>query len=162
MAFVSNDHEERYELTPQEYEQARLALSNMLKRRYQNKENHPSYGTHLTEERKRKIGEVNKGNQYCVGREVSTETRKKIGDANRNPSPERRQRMSEVRKGKNLGASNPNAKPVIRLSDQKIYGCAKDAAADNNIVYSTFKAYVQKGKEFMYYNEWLKQNNLEK
>lgn len=162
IASVENEYEERYKLTPQEYEEARIAFSNMLKERYKNKENHPSYGTHLTEERKKKIGEINKGNKYCLGRVVSDETRKKIGDANRNPSDETRKKMSDARKGSGLGASNPNAKPVIRLLDQKIYGCAKEAAADNNINYSTFKAFTQKGKGFMYYNEFLKQNNLEK
>ena len=162
MSTISSQHEERYRLTPQEYEEARIAFSEMLKKRYQNKEMHPSYGTHLTEERKKRIGEVNKGNKYCVGREISEETRRKIGDANRNPSDETRKKMSDIRKGKNLGSTNPNAKQVIRLLDLKIYGCAKDAALDNNIVYSTFKSYVQKGKNFMYYNEWLKQNNLEK
>ena len=139
-----------------------MALSNMLKTRYKNKENHPMYGTHLTEERKRKIGDINRGNKYCLGRKLSDETKRKIGDANRNPSEETRKKMSQVRKGKGLRSSNPNAKPVIRIVDNKIYGCAKDAAEDNNIKYSTFKSYVRKNANFMYYDEWLKQNNLEK
>ena len=146
MSVVSSEHGERYRLTPQEYEEARITFSNMLKKRYQNKETHPSYGTHLTEERKRRIGEVNKGNKYCVGRILSDETKKKIGDANRNPSEETRKKMSRSRKGRSTGADNSNAKSVIRLLDGKIYGCAKDAASDNNINYSTFKSYVRKGK----------------
>lgn len=162
MSFASNQHEDRYGLTPDEYEAARITFSNMLKKRYQNKENHPSYGTHISEERKRKIGEVNKGNKYCLGRKITDETRKKIGDANRNPSLETRIKMSEARKGKNLGSSNPNAKPVIRLSDKKIYGSGKEAALDNGVIYSTFRCWVQKDKDFMSYDKWLKQNNLEK
>lgn len=34
MAFMSNEYEERCEITPEEYEDARIALSSMLKRRY--------------------------------------------------------------------------------------------------------------------------------
>ena len=162
MAFASNKNEKRYKLTPEEYEQTRITFSNSLKKKYKNKENHPSYGTHISEERKRKIGEANKGNKYCVGRRITDETKKKIGDANRNPCEETRMKMSKARKGKKLGASNSNAKSVIRLSDGRIYGCAKDAAIENNINYKTFISKVQKDKGFMYYDKWLQQNNLEK
>ena len=152
----------RIEITSEEYEEIRIKFSNMLKEKYKNKENHPCYGIHLSEERKRKIGETNKGNKYCLGRIITDETKKKIGDANRNPREETRKKMSEARKGKKTGASNSNAKSVIRLSDEKIYGCAKDAASGNNINYSTFKAWLKKGnKNFMYYEKWLQQNNLE-
>ena len=159
MAFASNKNEKRYKLTPEEYEQTRITFSNSLKKKYQNKENHPSYGTHISEERKRKIGEVNKGNKYCVGRKITDETKKKIGNANRNPCEETRRKMSESQKIRQAGANNSNAKRVIRLSDGKIYECGKDAALDNNIKYPTFKGKVQKCKGFMYYNEWLMQNN---
>lgn len=162
MSFSFDQNGKRYVLTPEEYEEARTKFSNMLKKRYQNKENHPSYGTHISEERKKIISEANKGNKYCVGRKISDETRRKIGNANKNPSEETRRKMSEAQKGRQAGANNSNAKMIIRLSDGKIYGCAKDAAIDNNRKYSTFKAYVQKGNDFMYYDEWLKlQNNLE-
>jgi hypothetical protein len=161
MSFASNEYEDRYELTPQEYEEARIMFSDLLKKKYSDKENHPCYGTHISEERKKRIGEVNKGNKYCLGRKITDETRKKIGDANRNPNEETRRKMSESRKGKNTGENNSNAKVVIRLADMKIYGCAKDAAIDNNINYSTFKKWVRNDKNFMYYNKWLMQNNLE-
>lgn len=161
MSFASNEHEKRYRLTPEEYEKARIAISNIRKKKYQNKENHPSYGTHISEERKKLIGDTNRGNKYCVGRVVSEQTRKKISNANRNPSEETRRKMSEIRKGKGLGANNSNAKQVIRLSDKKIYGCAKDAAIDNNINYSTFRGCrLRLDKDFMYYDKWLQQNNL--
>ena len=162
MSFAFDKNNERYKLTPEEYEEIRIAFSNSVKQRYKNKENHPSYGKHISEERKKIIGEANKGNKYCLGRKVSDETRKKIGDANRNPSEETRKKMSESRKGKRTGSNSPYAKPVIRLSDKKIYGSAIDAASDNGINYSTFKEWVRKGKDFMYNEEWLKQNNLEK
>lgn len=158
MAFVANDKEKRYQLSPEEYEQARITYSLMLKEKYKNKQNHPSFGSHISEERKKKISEINKGNKYCVGRIISDETRKKIGTANRNPSGETRKKMSEAQKRRNLnGGNNTNAKKVIRLSDNKIYDCAKEAALDNHINYSTFKSWVQKNKNgFMYYENWKK------
>lgn len=162
MSFVSNDHQERYRLTPEEYADARKLFSEMLRQRYRDKNAHPSYGKHISEERKRIIGNINRGNKYCVGRKISDETRKKIGDANRNPCVETRQKMSDSRKGRNLGGDNPNAKSVIRISDNTLYSCAKDAAFANKINYSTFKDMLhKKNTDFMYYQEWLQQNNLE-
>ena len=155
MAFMCNDSEQRYELTPEEYENARLVLSNGLKEKYKDKTKHPSYGTHISEERKKHISEVNKGNKYCVGRIVSEETRRKISEANKNPSAETRLRMSLSRKGKNLRGANSNAKPVIRLSDKKVYECMKDAAEDNNIDYKVFQTMVKRHNGFMKYNEYL-------
>ena len=67
MAFAKGSANSRYQLTPEEYEEARIKMSQMLKERYKNKENHPSYGTHISEERKKLIGEANRGNKYCVG-----------------------------------------------------------------------------------------------
>ena len=145
MAFAKNKNEERYILTPEEYEIARIAFSNSLKEKYKNKENHPCYGKHISEERKSKIGQINKGNKYCVGRIISEETRRKIGDANRNPSAETREKMSLAQKNRNLsGGNNPRAKAVMRLSDQKVYSCMKEAALDNKINYTTFKSRMQK------------------
>ena len=161
MAFTKNSDEDRYELTPEEYENARKALSNAMKEKYKNPENHPSYGIHLSEERKKRISEVNKGNKYCLGRVLSQETKDKIGNANRNPSAETRKKMSEAQLARNIKRGNhPQAKKVIKLSDGTIYSCAKDAAEENNINYSTFKNWVQKGKNgFMYYENYLQQQN---
>ena len=162
MAFMKNDFEKRYELSPEEYEEAKIALSNCLKEKYKDKNNHPSYGTHLSEERKRLIGDINRGNKYCLGRILSDETKRKIGDANRNKGDETRRKMSEVRKGKHMGGDNSNAKKVICLTDMKIYDCAKHAADENNINYSTFKYNITKNKNsnFMYYEDWLKRENM--
>lgn len=161
MAFMKPDHEDRYELTPEEYAEARQRLSGTMRRKYADKTAHPCYNTHLSEERKRQIGEVNKGNKYCVGRVVSRETRDKISEANRNPSPETRKRMSDARKGKHVGSENSNAKLVIRLSDNKVYHCLKEAAEDNNINYSTFKTQVHRNRGFMKYDEYCKLHNYQ-
>ena len=167
MAFTKNDtsqKENRYELTPEEYEEARLLFSKGLKEYYKDKTNHPCYGTHISEERKQKLSELHKGNKYCLGRILSDETKKKIGDANRNPSAETRAKMSASQKIAQAGAKNSRAKKVIRLSDGKIYDYGKQAAEENNINYSTFKSRIHKNQgDFMYYEDWLKQqNNSEK
>ena len=165
MAFSKNNtsqKENRYELTPEEYEEARLAFSNGLKNYYKDKTNHPCYGKHLSKERKQMISKINKGNKYCVGRVLSEETKKKIGDANRNPSEETRRKMSASQKIAQAGDKNSREKKVIRLSDGKIYNCGKYAAEENNINYSTFKARIHNKKgDFMYYEDW-KKLNLEK
>lgn len=164
MAFTKNNEQkdQRYELTPEEYEEARIRFSNFMKEYYKDKTKHPCYGKHLSEERKAIISKANKGNKYCVGRVVSEETRKKISLANSNPSKETRKKMSEAQKARNLnGANNPKAKAVIRLSDKKIYGSAKEAATENNINYSTFKARIHKKQgDFMYLEDYKKSNSL--
>lgn len=152
MASVRTPHEERYDLSPEEYEEARIRFSNALKRRYKDKTKHPSYGKPISEERKQIISKANKGNRYCVGRVVSEETRQKISQANKNPSDETRQKMSEaqLRRGLSYG-NNPRAKRVMRNSDGKVYGSIKEAAEDNNMVYTTFKALLGAGKvDFSY------------
>ena len=162
MAFTRNDNQSnRYELTPEEYKEARKTISQAIKEKYKDPTQHPCYGTHISEERKAIISKANKGNKYCVGRILSQETKDKIGNANRNPSEETRAKMSKSQKERNLnGANNPRAKKVIRLSDLKIYECAKECAKDNNINYSTFKGWVQKSKNgFMYYDTYLQQQN---
>lgn len=162
MAFThNNDQTQRCALTPQEYEEARIIISNALKEKYKDPTQHPCYGTHLSEERKAFISQTNKGNKYCLGRVLSQETKNKIGNANRNPSIETRTKMSESQKARNLsGGNNPRTRKVIRLKYLKIYNCAKECANDNNINYSTFKVWVQKSKNgFMYYDIYLQQQN---
>lgn len=157
MAFMSNDYERRYELTPEEYQNARIALSELLKEKYKNKESHPSFGKHISDERKKLISRTNKGNKYCLGRKLSDETKRKIGEANKNKGEETRMKMSKARKGKNLLDKNPHAKPIIRLSDGKVYSCIKIAAQENNINYSTLKSYVRIGQGYTYLNKTEKQ-----
>lgn len=130
MAFMSNEHEERCELTPEEYEEARTTFSSMLKKRYADKENHLSYGAHISEECKCIISEANKGNKYCVGRILSAETWRKISEANRNKGEETRKKQSSSQKGRQAGAKNPRVKKIVRLSDHKLFDCIPDAAND--------------------------------
>jgi len=49
------------------------------------------------------------------------------------------------------------AKKIIRLSDSKIYECGIDGAEDNDIKYTTFLYKCREHKGFMFYDEWLVQ-----
>lgn len=83
MAWIKTDHQHRYQVTPEEYEEAKKELSKL---------NRSKKGTPLgpmSDEHKRKISESNKGKVF------SEETRKKLGDAHRNPSEETRKKMRE-------------------------------------------------------------------
>lgn len=159
----SSQNENRYELTPEEYEEERILFSQKLKEYYQDKTNHPCYGTHISEEQKQIISQANKNNKYCVGRILSNETKKKISEANKNPSAATRAKMSASQKIAQAGAKNSKAKKVIRLSDGKIYDYGKQAAEENLINYSTFKDRIRHHKgNFMYYDDWLKEQTIQK
>ena len=159
MAFMSNEYEERCEITPEEYEDARIALSSMLKRRYADKEKHPSYGTHISDERKRIISEANKGNKYCVGRVMSEETRRKISEANRNKGEETRKRQSVAQKNRQAGAKNSRARKIVRLSDQKVFDCILDAAKDLGVTRASISWRVAEKRGYLYYEDWLAQQS---
>ena len=55
--------------------------------------------------------------------------------------------------------NGPRAKKIIRLSDLMIYSCMIDAAEDNNMNRCTIREYCKVHKNFMYYDEWLIQQN---
>lgn len=57
------------------------------------------------------------------------------------------------------GANNPRAKKVIRLSNGFIYGCIQDAATDINVNRNTLCKYCNEHKDFMFYDEWIAQQN---
>ena len=71
MAFTRNKNQIRYELSPEEYEEARKMISKAMREKYKDPSQHPCYGTHISEERKAIISKANKGNKYCVGRVLS-------------------------------------------------------------------------------------------
>lgn len=165
MSFGGNKKQQKYRLTPEEYEEAKILFSERLKEKYKDKTKHPNWGNKYSEETRRKISEGHKGLQSSLGRVLSEETKKKIGMANSNPSEERRKRMSEGqrRTGRYAGSNNPKARKTIRLSDGKIYDYGKQAAIENNIDYSLFKQHIKKHiGDFMYYDEWLELNKTEK
>lgn len=104
MAFKKNNRQQRYELTPEEYEEARIAFSNVNR------------GKHLREETKIKISESLTGRSSTElqrnasrvngkknrGRKHTEEEKKKIGIGNNGKilSKETREKLSNAKKGK--------------------------------------------------------------
>ena len=203
---ISETTKERYIITAEEYEEAKITFSNARKELLKNPENHPMYGRRQSEESKKKNREAHKGKRHTEEtkrniREIQkerwtdelreqwskiqadnwTEDRKQkqsermSGEGNpmfgvhrygqdhpmfgKHMTEESKRKSSESHIGLYAGSKHPGAKQVIRLFDSKIYDCGKDAAIDNNINYSTFKNKCQNYKDFMYYDEWLAQQN---
>lgn len=101
MSTIRAGKQDRYELTPEEYEEVRIALHESMK------------GHIVSEETRRKIGKVHKGKIMSVesrlkmslsrkGRITTEETRKKISEANKNMSEETRQKLREINQGKTI------------------------------------------------------------
>lgn len=114
MAFAKNDYEHRYELSPEEYEEARKALSETLKVKLVG-ENNPNYGKHHSEETKRIISEKIKArmkipeNNPWYGKHPTEEMLQKMRKAQRKrfSNPEEREKMSRALKGKYCGENHP-------------------------------------------------------
>lgn len=185
MTNVKTNCQQRYQVTPEEYEKVRIAYSQMM-----TGENNPSkseevrrkkseaikgqknhnYGKPRSESTRKKISEAHKG------KVLSNETREKISQSKvgenhpsygKHHSEETRKRMSESAKARCTeewrvrysGKNSPSAKQVIRLSDSTIYDYMGQAAYENNVSASTMRRYCQHHKDFMYYDEWLTQQN---
>ena len=210
MAFPNSKPQERYELTPEEYEEVRIALSETkkgkprseetkrkvsekAKERYKNPEYYKKMKKvakdRCTDEVRQKMSERKKGKVVGVsnpmfGKHHTEETKKKqselkqgMYDGDKNPfygkkhTKETREKLSIANKGKWDGENNPfygshrtrgtgpRARKIIRLSDEKIYACVMDTAEDNHIDRHTVTKRCKTRKDFMYYDEWLAQQN---
>jgi group I intron endonuclease len=73
-------------------------------------------------------------------------------------SDEQKKRLSECAKQRVRG-SNPRSRKIIRLYDEKIYDCIIDVAEDNHMHRDTITKRCKLHKDFMYYDEWLLQQN---
>lgn len=94
-------------------------VSEKMKEYYKDKENHPMYGKHRTEETKQKISESQKG------KKLSAETKRKMSEAQKGKrhSEEHKQKISESLKGKMSGEKHPmygkispNRKPILQFT----------------------------------------------
>lgn len=94
MSWIKTDSQDRYQVTPEEYEDAKKRFSELSKLRKGIK-----IGP-FSEEHKRKIGEAHKG------KVVSEETRKKLSESHKNPSEETRRKIVENRRSMS-GENNP-------------------------------------------------------
>ena len=123
MAFVKRKDTERYEVTSEEYEEARIAISKSLKGRHFGG-NIP--GLHKTEEHKKKLSDSNKGkhnmcgeNNPNYGKNMSEESKDKMSHNRTNPSGENnhmygkhhtektKDKIRKANNGKNSGENNP-------------------------------------------------------
>ena len=143
MAHGKNQDRITHLVTVEEYEEARIAFSKSKK------------GVHLSKETRNKISEAKMGEKNAsYGKPCPEETKKKISIANKGKhwlSEETKEKLRQIHKGGN----SSRAKKVVRLCDNKIYSCAKNAAEENNINYKTFTEYCRQHKDFMYYDEWM-------
>lgn len=131
------------------------------RRQKQSGENNPMFGKTHTEEVCKKIGLANKNSWTEERRKKQSEISSKMNKGESHPmwgkqhTEEARIKISES----HSGGKNPSAKQVIRLSDGKIYSYGKYAAMENQINYEIFKGKCRRHDEFMYYNEWLTEQN---
>lgn len=161
MSHMSEAHQRDYELTAEEYEEARKAFSKSM-----SGENHPMYGVHRFGEAAPMYGRRGKDNPN-YGSHRTEEQKKRLSEAKlgeKNPnygkdfSEEWKRKISAATTGEN----NPNARKVVRLLDMTVYGYLSKAAQENNINRTTMKKYCVQHKGFMYYDEWLaeQENNV--
>lgn len=158
MAFIKNSDQQRYELTPDEYEEAKKALakamSKQTKERLQDKTNHPMYGTHRygednpfygkrhTEESKKKMRESTVGvyageSNPMYGKHHTKETRDKMSQNHADFSHEK----------------HPRSVAVYCIELNEIFWGANGAQNKYGISYSTISAcckhkegYISAGK----------------
>ena len=97
-------------------------------------EDNPFYGKHHTEETRKYLSDIKRGKKQSIESNI---------------------KRSESEKGD----KNPRARKVIRLIDLKIYTCLDYAAQDNNMHRDTIWKRCKKHNGFMYYDEWLTQQN---
>lgn len=77
-------------------EEVRKKVSEALKKRYSNKENHPKYGTHLKDEVKERISNKLKGEKHWLyGKHHSEETRKKMSETHNREDVKKRNILNQ-------------------------------------------------------------------
>lgn len=69
-------------------------------------------------------------------------------------------KQESMNRRNNKGANSCNARKVVRLSDSHIYGYLTEAAKDNNVTRVTMTDYCKSHKNFMYYDEWIKMQEI--
>lgn len=139
MSFAHNTKQERYELTPEEYEEAKMIFAK-TKSVNMTGENNPWYGKHLSPETKEKIRESKIGvknpnygkhltdeqkailRRYNLGKTMSEEAKMKIRQASIGVrhSDETRRKISESHADVS-GVNNPKARKVDQYSKDGSY-----------------------------------------
>lgn len=142
MSITRTSSQTQETITPEEYEEARRALSQAM-----SGENNPMYGkpspkrgTHLTEAQKQHLRDINSGeNSPMYGRHLSEEVKIKISVANtgRVATDEARVNMSNAHIGKNMGVNHSRARRVAQYGIDgvfiKVWDCISDIQRQLNI-----------------------------
>lgn len=74
-------------------EEVRKKVSETLKERFKNKENHPNYGKHRSKETKRKLSENNP--KYFLGKHHSETTKKKMSETHNREDVKKKNRLNQ-------------------------------------------------------------------
>lgn len=143
MSTVTIDSEQRQvEITPEEYEEAKKALSKAMSGK-----NNPMYGKpspmrgiHLTEEQKQYLREINLGERSPkYGTHTSEETKEKMREARigKKATDEARLNMRNAHLGKNMGADHPRSRPIAQYDLDgnfiRIWSCASEVGREYNV-----------------------------
>ena len=142
MSTTIKSNQRRESITAEEYEEARKAFSQSI-----SGENNPMYGkpspmlgTHLSEEQKQHLREINTGElNPKYGIPVSEETRAKMRAARlgRVATEEERLNMRNAHLGKNMGANSGLAKKMAQYGLDgiliKVWDCMADASRELHI-----------------------------
>lgn len=138
MCHVQSENQLRYEVTAEQYEEAKIAFSKVR------------HNTKASEKTKKKMSEAHSGeNNHFYGKHHSEETRRKIKEKRKlQPNPklgvkltlEQRQKMSEIHKGLQTNGDHPRAKKVV--CEGRVFGCIKECAEFYNINPITMRAWL--------------------
>ena len=146
MSTMLDSGNRQIKITPEEYEEARNKFSQSMLGA-----NNPMYGkpspkrgTHLTDEQKLHLREINLGERHPkYGKQLSEEIKSKISTAHlgKIASQEARLNMSNAHLGRNMGADSPRAKRIAQYGLDgvliKIWDCVSDAARALNVSISS-------------------------
>ena len=104
MSFCKNANggQERYILTPEEYEEVRKAISNI------------KLGKPLTDETKRKLSDAHKNLSKQAHENMSSAAKRRC-------TAEWKEKRSQIMQGKFSGTKNPRAKPVVCIDTRQVY-----------------------------------------
>lgn len=170
MSHVKKSGQERYISSAEEYEEAKIsycrAISGKGNPMYgvnRSGENNPNYGKSFSEEHRKKLSESKIG-KYCGEKNPNYGNHKLAGKNHPNygkhASEETKKKQSDKAKERFKNPENhPMARKVIRLSDLTIYGSLETAAQENNMHRETIYRKCKKYIDYMYYDEWLTQQN---
>lgn len=161
MSSTKNTKQQRYELTPEEYEEVKKKFAKVHSKKFSG-ENHPMYGIHRYGENAPMYGKHHSDETRAKMREaaknklpMSEERRQKLresmlGKKNHNygkhPSNETREKMSKAKEGVYLGENNPNygnhklvgennprAMIVMCIETKQVYGATTIASENTGV-----------------------------